>query len=92
MHKLSLDLDQIAVESFETVAPRGADGTVHGHETFESECRCDTDSCKCGSAESCTACGCDTPGYTCEERCWPETTAPETTESAMAVRAANLAF
>ena len=28
---------------------------------------------QCGSVESCTICGCDTPGYTCEERCWPHT-------------------
>lgn len=71
MRKLMLDLDDLQVESFETAESRGA-GTVNAHETFESECRCDTDSCQCGSVESCTHCGCDTPGYTCEERCFPQ--------------------
>ena len=73
MRKLLLDLDALVVESFETAADRGA-GTVRAHETFESECQCPTDSCKCGSVESCTVCGCDTPGFTCEERCWPPKT------------------
>jgi hypothetical protein len=27
--------------------------------------------------ESCTICGCDTPGFTCEERCWPPETVAE---------------
>ena len=71
MRKLMLDLDDLQVESFETAWNDGA-GTVHARETFDSECRCDTDSCKCGSVESCTHCGCDTPGYTCEERCYPQ--------------------
>lgn len=72
MRKLMLEIEALVVESFETVdGPRGA-GTVHAHETFDSECRCDTDSCQCGSVESCTHCGCDTPGYTCEDRCFPQ--------------------
>lgn len=73
MRKLTLDLDALAVETFETTEADAAAGTVHARETLESECRCDTDSCRCGSVESCTVCGCDTPGYTCEERCWPQT-------------------
>lgn len=74
MRKLTLDLDALVVESFVTAAGRG-EGTVRAHdETFESECQCPTASCQCGSVESCTHCGCDTPGYTCEKRCFP----PET--------------
>lgn len=75
MRKLVLDLDALTVETFETTGAEGAGGTVRAHETFDSECQCDTDSCQCGSVESCTICGCDTPGYTCEERCWPQTEA-----------------
>jgi hypothetical protein len=71
MRKLTLDLEELVVESFDTADVQGT-GTVNAHETFDSECRCDTDSCQCGSVESCTACGCDTPGYTCEARCWPQ--------------------
>lgn len=82
MKKLSLKLDELEVESFETTGLRRPSGTVHAHETFESECVCDTDGCgPVNSVESCTACGCDTPGYTCEERCWPETQAPVNTKS-----------
>ena len=90
MKKLALRLDELEVESFETVATGRAGGTVNAHETLESECACPTGGGG-ESAESCTACGCDTPGYTCEERCWPETTAPETTEAAQAMRVAYLA-
>jgi len=72
MRKLMLDLEHLVVESFDTAGAVGGPGTIHAHETLESECRCDTDSCKCGSVESCTHCGCDTPGYTCEERCYPQ--------------------
>lgn len=75
MRKLTLDLDALTVETFETTDAEGAAGTVRAHETLDSECRCDTDSCQCGSVESCTICGCDTPGFTCEERCWPQTEA-----------------
>jgi len=72
MRKLTLEPEALVVESFETAdGARGA-GTVHAHETLESECRCDTGSCNCGSLESCTYCGCDTPGYTCEDRCFPQ--------------------
>jgi hypothetical protein len=75
MRKLSLDLDALTVETFETTGAEVAGGTIHARETFDSECQCDTDSCQCGSVESCTICGCDTPGFTCEERCWPQTEA-----------------
>lgn len=89
MRKLMLKLEELEVESFDTGMAR-APGTVNAYETLESECVCGTGGGG-GGAESCTACGCDTPGYTCEERCWPETTAPPTTEAEMAMRAAYLA-
>lgn len=84
MRKLTLKVDELRVESFETTGLGRGAGTVNGHETLESECQCPTGGGGGESAESCTACGCDTPGYTCEERCWPETTAPANTEVAAA--------
>ena len=59
MRKLALDLEDLVVESFETIDGKGAAGTVLAHETFESECRCETDSCQCSV-------GCDTPVDNCE--------------------------
>ena len=88
MRKLHLSLDALEVQSFHTTPSlRSRNGTVDAHETFESECVCETGGGG-GSAESCTACGCDTPGYTCEDRCWPETQAPQTTEAQVAARVA----
>jgi hypothetical protein len=70
MRKLHLSLDALDVQSFETTPLlRRADGTVEAHETFESECVCDTDGCGPGPATGYTCGGCDTPGYTCEENC-----------------------
>lgn len=69
MRKLHLSLDTLAVQSFETTpALRKASGTVDAHETFESECVCDSDGCG-GGTTGYTCGGCDTPGFTCEERC-----------------------
>ena len=69
MRKLHLSLNALEVQSFETTpVPRRADGTVQAHETFESECVCDTDECG-GGTTGYTCGGCDTPGYTCEENC-----------------------
>ena len=90
MRKLTLRVEELEVESFETVGLGRAGGTVNAHETFESECVCGTGGGG-GSVESCTACGCDTPGYTCEERCWPEGTAPATTKDQIAMRVAVIA-
>lgn len=68
MRKLHLSLEALDVQSFETMPVlRRADGTVDAHETFESECACDTDGG--GGTTGYTCGGCDTPGYTCEERC-----------------------
>jgi hypothetical protein len=71
MRKLHLSLDALEVQSFHTTPSlRSRNGTVDAHETFESECVCDSDSDNCGSGTTGYTCGgCDTPGYTCEENC-----------------------
>lgn len=69
MRKLHLSLDALDVQSFQTTpALRKASGTVDAHETFESECVCGSDGCG-GGTTGYTCGGCDTPGYTCEDRC-----------------------
>jgi len=70
--KLTLRLEELTVESFAVDGPGGA-GTVNAHETLESECQRGTGGGDGWSKESCTYCGCDTPGYTCEDRCFPAT-------------------
>jgi hypothetical protein len=89
MSKLTLELEDLEIESFDTTGGAGWRGTVQARETFESECQCETDSCRCSaspddSCESCTHCGCDTPGYTCEDRCYPPGTRPDTVIEAAA--------
>ncbi|HEU4884616.1 MAG TPA: hypothetical protein VFT45_20340 [Longimicrobium sp.] len=69
MRKLHLNVDELEIQSFETTsAPHRPRGTVEAHETFESECVCDTDGCGSGTTGY-TCGGCDTPGYTCEDHC-----------------------
>lgn len=71
MKKLTLSLDALRVESFDTSAVRAErDGTVHGH---DGGCDC---SCCCGSNETCRTCdqsACDTCIFdscgTCETVC-----------------------
>ncbi|HEU0051884.1 MAG TPA: hypothetical protein VFQ39_01860 [Longimicrobium sp.] len=74
MRKLTLKLDALSVETFEITSSHAAHGTVLARETLESECVCPGASKGCQSVESCTHCGCDTPGFTCEERCFPPVT------------------
>jgi hypothetical protein len=70
MRKLHLDLDALEVQSFHTTPDTdGRGGTVAAHETFESECQCETDGCGGGGTTGYTCGGCDTPGYTCEDNC-----------------------
>jgi hypothetical protein len=79
MKKLQLDLNQLAVESFQTAAPPRADGTVRANEdsvfiTCQADCTmriCPTAD-SCDPAESCIdSCGesCNCPtldgGWTC---------------------------
>lgn len=69
MKKITLDLDDLQVESFET-APESGDGrgTVFGYApTVFGTCNCTAGSLTC---DTCTACN---GGFTCEgtcETCW----------------------
>jgi hypothetical protein len=56
MKKLTLSLDQLRVDSFDTSAAGGTRGTVRGE-----QCTCHTD---------CTCPGCPTCDYTCHESCY----------------------
>jgi|GEM_PF-3261366 hypothetical protein len=67
MRKLSLKLDDLSVESFETVRALIGAGTVQAYETFDSECQCsDLGSCDGGCGSGDATCGCDTDGFTCK--------------------------
>jgi hypothetical protein len=57
MNKLKLDLDTLAVESFDTATARKEDGTVFGE-----QCTCNTH-CTCPGCESCD----NTCPYTCDD-------------------------
>ena len=73
MKKLSLDLDQIAVESFATEPARRAHGTVRGHDLSDTTCNqiicdcytggtCDTDCGQITCDDTCAnTCGCSAP-------------------------------
>jgi hypothetical protein len=58
MRKLKLDLDQLAVDSFDTQTPPEREGTVFGE-----QCTCYT--CTCPGCPSCGA----TCGMTCNTTC-----------------------
>jgi hypothetical protein len=63
MHKLSLDLDQLAVESFDTVGESGKRaGTVRGYDLTQTTCGQFICDCPTGSGESCRPEFCDTAG------------------------------
>ena len=66
MKKLALDLDQLAVESFETLAPAGRRGTVIGNVDTDPQTGemivAGTIACPAPSGE---------PGDTCDRRCEP---------------------
>lgn len=75
--KMKLDLDELQVESFETVAGEAERGTVHGYITGTLGCNCTDDTC--ASCEgTCDTCA-DTCPNTCRNTC-PATcaTCPET--------------
>ena len=74
MKKLALDLDQLAIESFETLAPAGRRGTVMGNVTtdpFADMVQAGTTACPAPSGE---------PGDTCDRRCEPSIANCTTTE------------
>jgi hypothetical protein len=52
MKKLSLDIESLAVESFETLAPHEQQGTVHGAESPSDPCSWPS---HCGSCLECSA-------------------------------------
>jgi hypothetical protein len=68
MKKLSLDLDRIAVESFETVDVPARHGTVRGFDLTDSTC---VDfNCACDTHQTCEtnctcdlSCGCDSADF-----------------------------
>lgn len=63
MRKLTLNLDQLAVDSFNTVAERRSEGTVFGE-----QCTCYTN-CTCPGCPTCDV-SCDgTCGDTCGDSC-----------------------
>ncbi len=79
--KIKLDLDQLSVETFETVAGnRGREGTVYGHATEWTLCDppCTGESCdhSCGSCvtcdprmRTCNAMTCDGSCHACTAAC-----------------------
>ena len=73
MKKLSLNLDQLTVDSFDTVAPAARRGTVVGE-----QCSCQT-VCSCPGCPTCvyTECNnntcintCNTCDWSCGGSCW----------------------
>jgi hypothetical protein len=62
MSKLTLKVDELAVESFDTDDARGRPGTVKGHDTVETEW--------CTGYPDCVSDqGCQTPRRTCYGTC-----------------------
>jgi hypothetical protein len=66
MKKLSLDLDQLVVDSFDTAAKAEEKGTVFGE-----QCTCYTN-CTCPGCPTCdhTQCDQNTCQHTCDFSCW----------------------
>jgi hypothetical protein len=62
MRKLALKLDELSVETFETLAPLEGHGTVRGHDTGPVLCG-ESDVVSCGGSCARTECG--------EGTCWP---------------------
>ena len=84
MKKLSLHLDDLTVESFDTSAPAPARGTVQGHDHSDpSNCDnsgfcscngypCDTYTCRCTDPDTCAySCGQSCPNTcdSCQNTC-----------------------
>lgn len=73
MHKLKLDLDQLAVESFDTVPGGGAQpGTVEGLQISVNRCieSYDAPTCPDTCADTCGFSCTRTQDYTCPGTCW----------------------
>lgn len=72
MRKLKLNLDQIAVDSFDTAAGKAEKGTVFGEQcTCQTACTCPGCHTCYGSCNTCNmSCGCPTEGwYSCGPDC-----------------------
>lgn len=61
MRKLTLEMDSLQVESFDTVGETGRRGTVLGNDTVETEW--------CTGYPECISRKCDTPNDTCYGSC-----------------------
>ena len=61
MGKLTLKIDNLKVESFDTSAEQNSRGTVRGHDTWETEW--------CTGYPDCVSEKCQTPKDTCNESC-----------------------
>ena len=70
--KLTLNLESLSVESFETTAAHQGKGTVFGE-----ECSCQT-VCSCPGCPSCDATCPATCAYSCADSCDASCTSPET--------------
>ena len=64
MKKLSLDLDQLLVESFDTGTPRRTNGTVRGHDISNTTCY--QRLCDCPTGFTCAT---DFNQFTCANSC-----------------------
>lgn len=65
MRKLTLELDALSVESFATGDERRRIGTVHGHDTVETEWCTGYGDPACDVSRR----GCQTPHHTCYGTC-----------------------
>ena len=75
MKKLTLDLDRLTVDSFETDEGLSLRGTVRGHATIDPRCsgQCDTvDDATCDPDDGCT--NTKLGNYTCPASCMPNCT------------------
>jgi hypothetical protein len=71
MKKLTLDLDQLTVDSFNTVAPAAKRGTVHA----EQECTCYTNCYTyCNTCPGCPTCDDSACNGSCGGTCFGENT------------------
>ncbi|HEX6747620.1 MAG TPA: hypothetical protein VF092_10055 [Longimicrobium sp.] len=69
MKKLSLDLADLRIESFQTAPAERTAGTVRGHIPVWSEGAYDSNCCEDTQADTCAdSCGC-TVGYSCPYSC-----------------------
>lgn len=71
MKKLKLQIDELAIESFETAAVTANEGTVVGHATQGRNYTCDPAVGTCFGYTCYETCGMETKGDTCLYTCDP---------------------